>query len=99
LYWLDWDLCESEGAQLFYGSDGRLPVKGEVVLDCPVDAKLYLEPGAQMMGSKLPTFTTSRPSSVPMRKPAGIRDCQPHEVLAQSSISEPAVTWESVWRN
>ena len=27
------------------------------------------------------------------------RDCQPHEVLAQSSISEPAVTWESVWRN
>ena len=80
LYWLDWDLCESEGAQLFYGSDGRLPVKGEVVLDCPVDAKLYLEPGAQMMGSKLPTFTTSRPSSVPMRKPAGIRDCQPHEL-------------------
>ena len=33
-----------------------------------------------LVGERLPTFTTARPSPVPMRKPAGLRGCQEHEV-------------------
>ena len=62
------------------GSDGRLPIKGEVQLEAPLQVSAFLEPGATMGAEKLPTFTTSRPSSKPMRKPAGLKDCRSHEV-------------------
>ena len=35
---------------------------------------------SRMGGDKLPTFTISRPSAKPMRKPAGLGDCLPDEV-------------------
>ena len=80
LYWCDWELHEAAGVTILTGSDGRLPIQGEVVLHSQLDPVDFLEPGSTLVGDKLPTFTTSRPSAVPMRKPAGLRDCLPHEV-------------------
>ena len=80
LYWIDWELTPGEGVTILEGSDGRLPVQGEVQLLAPVDPRDFLEPGASLLGQSLPTFTTSRPSLKPKRKPAGLQDCLPHEV-------------------
>ena len=80
LYWCDWELREEDGVRILQGSDGRLPLQGEVLLNSQVDHAAFLEPGACLEGAKLPTFTTARPSDVPMRKPAGLRGCQDHEV-------------------
>ena len=70
LYWLSWELREEEGVQIFWGSDGRLPVQGQVHLLVDFDEKQFLEPGWGRNGDKaLPTFTTSRPSTHPLRRP------------------------------
>ena len=81
LYWVSWELTTAEGVRLLQGSDGRLPICGEVKLTAEVETKAYLEPGADLgKGARLPTFTTSRPSSRPLRKPAGLRSCAHHEL-------------------
>lgn len=81
LYWISWELEEEEGAVIHWGSDGRLPIQGEVVLRVDIDEADYLEPGFVKASSKpFPTFTTARPSSHPLRKPAGLKDCLAHEV-------------------
>ena len=81
LYWLSWELFESEGVELWFGSTGKLPVKGEVKLKAELKVEAYLELGWKLPSSnRLPTFTTSRPSSKPMRRPAGLHTCRPHEV-------------------
>ena len=46
-----------------------------------------LEPGWCKVEQAFPTFTTSRPSAVPGRKPAGIRECRAHELAR----------WEADW--
>lgn len=80
VYWVTWELCEAEGVEVKLGSDGRLPLEGEVVLTAQVDPSHFLEPGWQKVSPKaFPTFTTARPSQTPMRKPAGLKDCLPHE--------------------
>ena len=81
LYWVDWELCGGQGVTFLKGSDGRLPIQGEVQLTAELDPASFLEPGALMGAEKLPPFTTSRPSPQPMRKPAGLKDCQEHEVM------------------
>ena len=81
LYWCDWELREDEGVSILWGTDGRLPIQGEVVLHSHVESASFLEPGATMIGEKFPTFTTARPSPIPMRKPAGLKDCNPEELL------------------
>ena len=81
LYWISWELREAEGVEIYYGSNGQLPICGEVRLVAEVEEKFYLEPGWKKMGDKpLPTFTTSRPSPFPLRRPAGLHDCTPDEV-------------------
>ena len=80
LYWLSWDLVTSDGVALGQGSDGRLPIKGEVQLSAEKSSQDYLEPGWNLAsGKSLPTFTTSRPSSTPLKRPAGLKTCQEHE--------------------
>lgn len=70
VYWVSWELLEAEGAEVKFGSDGRLPLEGEVVLTAKVDCGLFLEPGWEKVSPKaFPTFTTARPSPSPMRKP------------------------------
>lgn len=71
---------QTEGSQLLWGSDGTLPIKGEACLQAELDRWLYLEPGWSCSQAPLPTFTTSRPSPKPMRKPANLSTCKAHEV-------------------
>ena len=44
LYWCDWELGEGEGVTILRGSDGRLPLEGEIILDSQVEAPAFLEP-------------------------------------------------------
>ena len=83
LYWCSWELMAAEeGVSMLEGSDGRLPVCGEIQLQVPVDEKDFLEPGCRRVENKpFPTFTTSRPSPVPLRRPAGLKDCDEEEKL------------------
>ena len=82
LYWVSWEIPSNQDICIGYGSDGRLPLQGEVWLECQVDPQQYLEKGWQLStpGKRLPTFTTSRPTPQPLRRPAGLRDCAPHEL-------------------
>lgn len=41
LYWTSWELLSSEGAELWWGSDGRLPLQGEVELVAEVGDCLF----------------------------------------------------------
>eukprot|EP00438_Fugacium_kawagutii_P004931 Skav200617 [mRNA] locus=scaffold2029:3408:6608:+ [translate_table: standard] len=81
LYWVSWELCEGEGVSFLWGSDGRLPLVGEVKLVAEVESKAFLEPGWTLPSTDpLPTFTAARPSLVPLRRPAGLKACKPHEL-------------------
>ena len=81
LYWVSWELMEHQGVEIYWGSNGKLPICGQVILKGEVSEKHFLEPGWHMKGDKrLPTFTTSRPSSRPLRRPAGIADCDEEEL-------------------
>lgn len=67
--------------EVYLGSDGRLPLRGQVNLKADVNVKLSLESGCGRVEAKaLPTFTTLRPSDRPPRKPAGLKDCSEHEL-------------------
>ena len=68
------------GVDIRCGSTGQLPVKGDVNLPASLEAKNYVEPGWGAPQAGLPTFTTSRPSTTPHRRPAGFKQCQPHEL-------------------
>ena len=83
VYWVSWEISEdSEGVDMLWGSGDRLPLKGEIKLSATVDESSFLEPGWKRKSPKpFPTFTTSRPSPQPLRRPAGLKDCEPHEKL------------------
>lgn len=72
LYWLEWELVESEQAKFGTTPSGRKTVQ----LEASVDGEEFLTPGWKLnSGSALPTFTTSRPRSQPGYKPAGLQQC------------------------
>eukprot|EP00435_Cladocopium_sp_Y103_P068963 s726_g32.t1 len=80
LYWVSWELQEEVGVEIFLGSDHALPLKGQVNLKAQVKEKAFLEAGWQRACDKaFPTFTTSRPSPHPLRRPAGLKDCNEEE--------------------
>ena len=71
---------EGEGVTLLWGSEGRLPIQGEIQLQAQVQDRDFLEPGWHLPeGRALPTFTTSRPSETPGRRPAGLQGCTSEE--------------------
>ena len=81
LYWLSWEIQEEEGAEIWWGSGNRLPLLGQVNLKAHVEEARFLEKGWQRVSQKaFPTFTTSRPSAKPLRRPAGLQDCSAHEI-------------------
>ena len=81
LYWITWELSPGPGATVLHGSDGTLPIEGEVKLSADWEDKHFLEPGWERSEKiPLPTFTTSRPSATPLRRPAGLKSCLPHEL-------------------
>ena len=81
VYWVDWELQGETGVTFEIEGSHALPAHGEVRLLAQVDAKKFLKPGwAPPEGHPLPTFTTSRPSSTPHRRPAGLKACRVHEI-------------------
>eukprot|EP00435_Cladocopium_sp_Y103_P007936 s2109_g2.t1 len=77
LYWCDWELHEMDGVRICLAPGTAWDEYHEVYLSAEVDPSDYLEPGWRLQGSdqRLPTFTTSRPSPVPGRRPAGLEQC------------------------
>ena len=80
LYWLDWDLFADGDISLQKDEEDGFAALHRVHGQIPLEEQNYLSPGWNMVGERLPTFTTSRPSEFPGRKPAGLKSCQPHEV-------------------
>ena len=81
LYWLSWEIFEKPGVWIGWGSDSELPLLRELQFQAQVDRKLFLESGWEMSPDQtLPTFTTSRPSATPLRRPAGLKGCEAHEL-------------------
>ena len=77
LYWVDWELPESDSAIKGVTPTGRHSVQ----LSAGLDSRDFLEPGWTLpKGHKLPTFTTSRPQNKPGYKPAGVKQCSAHEL-------------------
>ena len=82
LYWCDWELREMEGVAIHLSSSPDWGDYHSVSLDARLEAHSYLEPGwhLQHPEQRLPTFTTSRPSVTPGRRPAGLAGCSPWEL-------------------
>eukprot|EP00438_Fugacium_kawagutii_P021141 Skav230969 [mRNA] locus=scaffold644:24288:26192:+ [translate_table: standard] len=78
LYWLSWEVQEDSGASCTMNNQGFQ----EWTLTAEQDTSLILSPGWKKVDLEepFPTFTTSRPSAVPGRKPAGIRQCTDEEL-------------------
>jgi hypothetical protein len=82
LYWCDWELLEMEGVGIDRMESPEWGDYHEVRLTASISAGDFLEPGWKLQkdAQRLPTFTTSRPSPTPGRKPAGLRQCTPQEL-------------------
>eukprot|EP00438_Fugacium_kawagutii_P019340 Skav202391 [mRNA] locus=scaffold1406:428545:431115:- [translate_table: standard] len=80
LYWIDWEVLPQDKVELTpVCTDGREYTL--VKTTTTVVAEDYLAPGwSQVSNDRFPTFTTSRASQTPGRRPAGLNKCQPHEV-------------------
>ena len=77
LYWCTWELVEGEGATL--DTSQMVNVWWLVARQ---ELAEVVEAGWDKVvpTASFPTFTTSRPSSTPGRKPAGLRECAAHEL-------------------
>ena len=66
LYWITWEVQEGPGVEIFWGSDGKLPVQGQIDLIAEISDKAFLEPGWEKVSPKpFPTFTTSKRRPAP----------------------------------
>ena len=81
LYWCDWELLDMQGVALEKEPQADFGTHHHVTLTAHLEPKDYLQPGwsLQSPDQRLPTFTTSRPSPQPGRRPAGLKQCQEHE--------------------
>ena len=77
LYWIDWEVMPAHNVHFDRTDTGRSQVK----LVAPVEEKDFIQEGWRKAGTDpFPTFTTSRPRSQAGYKPAGFKQCSPHEV-------------------
>eukprot|EP00435_Cladocopium_sp_Y103_P008139 s339_g2.t1 len=76
LYWLTWELTSEPGMQLEPPQGSGWTEFRNIHLSAEVDQKDFLEAGWFIPdGNRLATFTTSRPSAAPGRRPAGLHSC------------------------
>eukprot|EP00435_Cladocopium_sp_Y103_P046961 s855_g13.t1 len=76
LYWMNWELLSEEGLAVGLPTGADWTTVVPVNLSAVVDQKDFLEAGWSLPPGKwLPTFTTSRPSARPGRRPAGVSTC------------------------
>ena len=81
LYWISWPLEEDVGVSIVPNDDVGWKSFAVVRLEAEVETSAFLEKGWSLReGCHLPTFTTSRPRPQPGRRPAGIEDCNTHEL-------------------
>eukprot|EP00438_Fugacium_kawagutii_P016696 Skav227640 [mRNA] locus=scaffold58:167510:174958:+ [translate_table: standard] len=77
LYWVDWELKESPDVEFSVTSVGRTAAQLKAI----VAPEQFLLPGwTKVSDRKFPTFTPSRPRAGKGYKPAGLKQCQRHEV-------------------
>eukprot|EP00435_Cladocopium_sp_Y103_P064308 s327_g26.t1 len=83
LYWLTWELSSEEGLEVLEPEGSGWSRVHPVHLSAEFDQKEFLQAGWFMPpGHRFPTFTTSRPSATPGRRPAGVHSCDA-EALAR----------------
>ena len=76
LYWMSWEFLPEEGAEVTKVTGEGWERVTHLQLTADIDPKDYLQAGWFVpTGQKLATFTTSRPSPVPGRRPAGLHTC------------------------
>ena len=76
LYWVTWEVQDEPGFALLPPSNSGWAQVIEVKLEADLDEKDYVEAGWSLLpGERLATFTASRPSDRPGRKPAGLPSC------------------------
>jgi site-specific DNA-cytosine methylase len=76
LYWLTWELVDEPGLSLGEEEGSGWTATRHIHLCAEVDQKEFLEAGWFLPpGNRLATFTTSRPSERPGRRPAGLHGC------------------------
>ena len=81
LYWFDWETFDTPGVTCTFGTGHPDTAVHELAAKLSLAENDYLEPGWRRVEEKaLPTFTTSRPREHPGRKPAGLLQCEVHEV-------------------
>eukprot|EP00435_Cladocopium_sp_Y103_P039833 s1161_g10.t1 len=77
LYWVDWEIALTPDVVVTTTPIGRQSVQ----LKADVDPARFITPGwSKITEGGFPTFTTSRPRQSPGYKPAGIRQCEEHEL-------------------
>eukprot|EP00438_Fugacium_kawagutii_P023208 Skav215677 [mRNA] locus=scaffold278:111881:120662:- [translate_table: standard] len=77
LYWISWDLQAEPGVTLDTSVGEGWFTYQPVQLEVKIPVNEFLSPGWQLPAEqKLPTFTTSRPSPRPGRRPAGLHRCR-----------------------
>ena len=92
LYWVSWELQMGPKVMVTEPVEDAPSGLGTVSFFGSPNEKDLLEPGWALADDwGLPTFTTSRPSERPGRKPAGLDTCQPHE-LARCTVSRHTST-------
>ena len=100
LYWFNWEPRRLVGATIDTQAVHRLPVAGAYELKATVDERDFLEPGWQRTSPvSLPTFTTSRPSPTPGRKPAGLALCPPDAVARWHAHLHRFPPYQYRWEN
>ena len=76
LYWPSWEVMPEEGLTLHPPVGDGWASYTTVELTASINEKDFLQAGWFLApGVKLPTFTTSRPSPKPGRRPAGLHTC------------------------
>ena len=100
LYWFNWEPRDLQGASIFRGESHRLPLAGTIRFAGEIDERDFLEPGWKLTSaSSLPTFTTSRPSPTPGRKPAGLALCPPEAVARWRADQHRFPPYQYRWEN
>ena len=100
LYWFNWEPREIQGASICRGETHRLPLAGSLRVEAKIDERDFLEPGWKLASQgSLPTFTTSRPSPMPGRKPAGLALCPPEAVARWRADQHRFPPYQYRWEN
>lgn len=76
LYWFTWELCDEPGLTAAEPVGMHWAQLQEILLVGEIEQKSFLQAGWSVpAGQRLATFTTSRPSEKPGRRPAGLQSC------------------------